>query len=726
MDRYKDSQLTILIRFYRVFLVTALVLLFIGVPFIFVRKAAVAGILLVLISAISYCWYVAHRGELKKSLLLFAGLLWILLVVLLYLGLSASSMGVVLPVSVLLAVNVSRKAALIYGFGFLFAWLIYVILVHYNLEPPHFFNPRVIVVWFVNSACFWLTLMPISSLITEMQAWIRMVDDDAERRVVVEAELRTAVDTAMEATATKSRFLANMSHEIRTPMNGILGLLKLLQITDLTTRQRDYSTKIDTAARSLMELLSDILDFSKAESGKMELAPEPFRLEQMLRNLSVILAANLNGRDIDFLFDVAPDIPPVICADQMRLHQILCNLCTNAVKFTPHGQVVLAVRKKAETAETVSLEFSVQDTGIGIAQANQSHIFSGFSQAEATTTRRFGGTGLGLAICRHYVELMGGQIQLDSTLGLGSTFSFQLDFPQVVDYDNLASITSSAPNPSGPMLVVYGNANGGALIQNGMRSPGNSVTLVESGKQALDLIIAGLRQAGAGFPYPVILIDWQIPDMDGWQTAQRIRELVQNSDLTQPTIIMLSADGGEPVILNAEIDNQPLTGFVVKPVTPAMLWDAIADAQSVQPQVPTQTLTPPQPKPLSGLRILVVEDNMINQQVAQELLQKSGAKVELAANGQLGVDAVANAKPQFDLVLMDIQMPVLDGYGATQSIREQLGLKDLPIVAMTANALASDRSDCLAAGMTEHIGKPFDYAQLVRVVLSLTGPVTNP
>jgi CheY-like chemotaxis protein len=276
------------------------------------------------------------------------------------------------------------------------------------------------------------------------------------------------------------------------------------------------------------------------------------------------------------------------------------------------------------------------------------------------------------------------------------------------------------------MLVVYGNANGGALIQNGMRSPGNSVTLVESGKQALDLIIAGLRQAGAGFPYPVILIDWQIPDMDGWQTAQRIRELVQNSDLTQPTIILLSADGGEPVILNAEIDNQPLTGFVVKPVTPAMLWDAIADAQSVQPQVPTQTLTPPQPKPLSGLRILVVEDNMINQQVAQELLQKSGAKVELAANGQLGVDAVANAKPQFDLVLMDIQMPVLDGYGATQSIREQLGLKDLPIVAMTANALASDRSDCLAAGMTEHIGKPFDYAQLVRVVLSLTGPVTNP
>jgi signal transduction histidine kinase/CheY-like chemotaxis protein len=723
MDHYKDSQLTLLTRFYRVFLLTTLMLLVIGVPFVFLRKAAVAALLLVLIGAIAYCWLVARRGELKKSLLLFAAQLWVVLAILLYFGSSAASMGIILPVSVLLAVIVSRKAALIYGFGFLLLWSVYVLLVQFKLEPPRFFNPSMTVTWFVYCICFWLTLMPISSLISEMQTWIRKAEDDAERRLVVEAELRTAVDTAVAAAAAKGRFLANMSHEIRTPMNGILGLLKLLQITELTARQRDYSTKIDIAARSLLALLNDILDFSKAESGKMELAPEPFRLEQMLRNLSVILAANLDGRDIDLIFDIAPDLPPLICGDQLRLDQILTNLCTNAIKFTPRGQVVVALRKKADTADTVSIEFSVQDSGIGIAQENQSHIFSGFSQAEATTTRRFGGTGLGLAICRHLVELMGGQLQLDSSLGLGSTFSFQLDFPQVVDTQDVVSTLPSAQSPGGPMLVVCNNAVAGALIQSGIQSPGSSVTLVASGRQALDLIMAGLSKTGVVFPYPVILLDCQIPDMDAWQTTLGIRELVQHRNLIQPTIILMSSDGGEQMILNAEIDAHPLTGFVVKPVTPAMLWDTVAAAQIVQPHVSMPT---PQAKPLSGLRILVVEDNLINQQVAQELLWHAGAEVALASNGQLGIDAVAGAQRQFDVVLMDIQMPVLDGYAATQYIRKQLGLKDLPIIAISANALASDRSECLAAGMTDHIGKPFDMAQLIRVVLCATGPAPNP
>jgi signal transduction histidine kinase/CheY-like chemotaxis protein len=722
MEHYKDSQLRLLTSFYRVFLLTTLMLLVIGVPFLFLRKAAVAALLLVLITAIAYCWLVARRGELKKSLLLFSAQLWVVLAILLYFGSSAASMGIILPVSVLLAVIVSRKAALIYGFGFLLLWSVYVILVQLKLEPPRFFNPSMTVTWFVYCICFWLTLMPISSLISEMQTWIRKAEDDAERRLVVEAELRTAVDTAVAAAAAKSHFLANMSHEIRTPMNGVLGLLKLLQTTDLTARQRDYSAKIDVAARSLLELLNDILDFSKAESGKMELAPEPFPLEQMLRNLSVILSANADGRDIEIIFDIAPDLPILISGDQMRLHQILSNLCTNAVKFTPRGQVVLAVRKKAETAETVSIEFSVQDSGIGIAQENQSHIFSGFAQAEATTTRRFGGTGLGLAICRHFVELMGGQIQLDSTLGLGSTFSFQLDFPQVVDPDAVVSTASSAPNSGGPMLVVCHNAVAGALIQSGLQSPGSSVTLVESGRQALDLIRVGLGKTDVVFPYPIIFIDWHIPDRDGWQTTLGIRELAQHHNLVQPIIVLMTTGGGEPMMITAEVDALARTGFVVKPVTPAMLWDAVADAQSVQRQVSTPTPA----KPLHGLRILVVEDNLINQQVAQELLSHAGAEVALASNGQLGIDAVAGATRQFDVVLMDLQMPVLDGYGATQYIRERLGLKDLPIVAITANALASDRSECLAAGMTEHVGKPFDMAQLIRVVLSVTGSATNP
>ena len=394
----------------------------------------------------------------------------------------------------------------------------------------------------------------------------------------LQTELVEARDQAEANSVAKSQFLANMSHEIRTPMNAILGMLKLLQCTDLSTRQWDYASKAEGAARSLLGLLNDILDFSKVEAGKMSLDPQPFRPEQLVRDLSVILSANGGGKNVGLEFELDPALPPVLVGDAMRLHQVLLNLGGNAVKFTSQGRVVISMRLLDVQGDAARVVFSVQDSGIGIAPENREHIFSGFSQAEASTTRRFGGTGLGLAISQRLVGLMGGDLQLDSVLGQGSTFHFTLALPLASDI---------------------------------------------------------------------------LHDTTGAQAARR----------------------------------------------------------HAAPGVHQQRL--------NGMRLLLVEDNPINQQVARELLASEGALVSVAANGQLGVDAVAAAQPLFDAVLMDIQMPVLDGYDATRLIRQRWGALDLPVIAMTANAMASDREACLAAGMNDHVGKPFDLNHLVALLLRL-------
>ena len=386
----------------------------------------------------------------------------------------------------------------------------------------------------------------------------------------VEAQAR-----AEQASVAKGQFLANMSHEIRTPMNAILGLLQLLQHTALDAQQRDYATKTEGAARSLLGLLNDILDFSKIEAGKMALDTRPFHLDQMLGDLAVILAPNVGSKFVQMRFDARPDVPRHLIGDDMRLQQVLINLGGNAVKFTQEGEVVIGVRLVERGAEDALLEFFVRDTGIGIAPENLEHIFDGFSQAEASTTRRFGGTGLGLAISSRLVELLGGTLQVSSTVGHGSTFSFRLRLP--VAAQPVAAVPAETPAPA--------------------------------------------------------------------------------------------------------------------------------------------------PTRLRGLRVLVVEDNKINQMVARGLLAKEGAQVSLADDGRLGVAAVAAADPPFDAVLMDVQMPVMDGYTATHAIRQELGLTALPIIAMTANAMASDRAACLAAGMDEHIGKPFELDHLVAALQRLTGRV---
>jgi two-component system sensor histidine kinase/response regulator len=387
---------------------------------------------------------------------------------------------------------------------------------------------------------------------------------------------------------------------------------------------------------------------------------------------------------------------------------------------------VIAIRlisRSEQEPDSVRLEFSVQDSGIGIARDNQARIFSDFSQAESSTTRRFGGTGLGLAISKRLVALMGGQIALRSELGAGSTFSFVLDMP-VGDPAPLGSAAMHAQvqalaAPAGPpsVLVVDDNQRSGDIMARMLGTMGWRADLAHSGQEALDRIRSHI--ANSAPPYDCIYVDWQMPHMDGWEFLRQLNSLRPILAGPFPRIIMLSANGRESLAQRTQEEQGLLNGFLVKPVTLSMVLDASrnqpADGETLRKSPRSSK------RQLSGMRILVVEDNAINQQVAEELLGFEGALVSIAADGRQGVNAVASARVQFDAVLMDIQMPVMDGYAATRAIREQLGLTRLPIVGLTANAMASDREACLHAGMNEHMGKPFDMAQLVSLLIKLTG-----
>ena len=544
---------------------------------------------------------------------------------------------------------------------------------------------------------------------------------DITERKEYERSLREAREKAELATLGKGQFLANMSHEIRTPMNAILGMLKLLHNTDLNHRQRDYAEKTEHAAKSLLSLINDILDFSKVEAGKMALDPQPFRITHLMRSLSVILSSNLGPNSVEVLFDIDPRIPDVLLGDAMRLQQVLINLGGNAVKFTPQGQVVVSLKLSALAAATAHVEFAVQDSGIGIAPEHQAHIFTGFSQAEASTTRKFGGTGLGLAISQRMVELMGGTLQLHSALGLGSTFFFTLQLPVVHPVPAELEEAALLPPPQRRALVVDSNAVARTLLAGMVQSWGWSAQACDSGEAALALIEA--RMGDGGWPFDVVYLDWHMAGMDGWATAKRLRQMYASSGAPQPVVVMVSGNSREALEQRTLEEQNMLNGFLVKPVTASMLLEAALEPGASQARMRQGRRSAARQRRLLGMRILVVEDNLINQQVAEELLVSEGALVSLAANGRLGVDAIAAARqgPQFDVVLMDIQMPVLDGFAATRLVRQELQLTALPIVAMTANAMDSDRDACLAVGMNAHVGKPFELKALVQTLLAITG-----
>jgi two-component system sensor histidine kinase/response regulator len=532
----------------------------------------------------------------------------------------------------------------------------------------------------------------------------------------IDAQLHEALTLAQAHSVAKSQFLANMSHEIRTPMNAILGMLSLLSATELNARQGDYASKAESAARSLLSLLNDILDFSKIEAGKLELDPQPFSFERLLRDLSVIVSSNLGQKPVEVLFDLDPTLPHNLVGDSLRLQQVLINLSGNALKFTERGTIVIQVQTVRQTADAATLRIAVKDSGIGISPENQKRLFSDFMQAEASTTRRFGGTGLGLSICKRLVSMMGGDLAVDSAEGEGSTFHFEIQLPISVnelDQDGKQVIQNSQTIR---VLVVDDNAMARDLIAAMATSLGWCVDVAQGGAEALKLV----QQMGND--YQAIFMDWDMPGMDGWETIERLR--VSLNGKTAPITVMVTANGRESLSQRSAQEQAQLNAFLVKPITASMLREVVVDAYEGKSNLRSKTRdNKTQVKRLNGMRVLVVEDNLINQQVARELLSAEGARVQIADNGLLGVSAVteANAATPFDVVLMDLQMPVMDGFEATKIIRKDLGLTDLPIVAMTANAMASDREACLRAGMNDHVGKPFDLSHLVWVLLRVSG-----
>ncbi|HRM00060.1 MAG TPA: ATP-binding protein, partial [Acidovorax sp.] len=438
-------------------------------------------------------------------------------------------------------------------------------------------------------------------------------------------------------------------------MNAVLGLLQLMERTGLDARQRDYVHKAEGAARALLAILNDILDFSKVESGKLELDDTPFRLDELLRNLSVVLSSTLQHKAVEVLFQLDPAVPRALRGDGHRLQQVLLNLAGNAIKFTQRGEVVIGLKLLDSTSDSVRIEFSVRDTGIGIAADRLAAIFEGFTQAESSTTRRFGGTGLGLAISRRLVRLMGGELQVQSTPGQGSHFHFTVDFRRDAETSAFERMAAAENDQHAALrvLIVDDNATAREVLAAMVSSFGWQVETATSGAEAIQRLEAA---TAAGHSFDILCVDWIMPGMDGWETIQRIRARDTGH---LPAILMITAHGRELIAERLGEETNPLDGFLVKPVTPSMLFDAVAQATRGA-SVTVDSHTPanlPTEQPLAGLRLLVVEDNPLNQQVARELLSHAGAEIEVASDGEQGIACVRRASLPYDAILMDIQMP---------------------------------------------------------------------
>lgn len=560
----------------------------------------------------------------------------------------------------------------------------------------------------------------------------RRVADEAQRYAatlkIANDELAHARDAAQSASRAKSEFLANMSHEIRTPMNGIVGLIELVLNSQLTSEQRRHLELIQSSADALMTVLNDILDFSKIEANKLTLDPHPFDLRDMLGDAMKLFGLRAHHRGLELAFRIPPEIPSILVADDGRIRQVLINLVGNAIKFTHQGEIVVGVERVSETDESMMLEFTVRDTGIGIAADNLQKIFEPFRQADGSTTRKYGGTGLGLTICSRLVHMMRGQIEIESEFGQGTTVRFTVQCgkadPKTISQmeggdvilDNLRA------------LVVDDNATNRLILTEMLHSWKVHASAVEHGQ----LVVPELeRAAAAGEPYNLVLLDLQMPDIDGLQVTRLIRD---HNVVRDTIVIMISSC--DTINYEQHLRELDLGAYLSKPLKQSELLEACLEVLHRKSRSNTaggsrwekrRNCAGRNATVGRALRILVAEDNFVNQQLLLRVLQKDGHEVLLANDGREAIDVLDHTS--VDLVLMDVQMPHMDGYEATSSIRQTNYLsrsgQPVPVIALTANAMKGDREKCLASGMDDYVSKPIEFSRLFATIARHLPPITS-